>query len=352
MIAEKCEDANHKKVLDNFGEMNSADGNLNHQGVWKTKRKVFPKIKPTLPVGKKNLKKQLITNPEELKILYLDTFKYRMRQKPVKPGYESILSLQEELFKLRLEEAKKKKSPDWTLADLEEALKWLNKGKCRDPDGLIREIFKEEVIGHDLKLSLLRMFNNIKRTGIFPSFMKIINISAIYKGRGDVTDLESDRGIFLVTIFRTILMNLVYRDKYDIIDRSMSDSNIGARKAKNIRNHIFVVNSIIHDVLSKKSKQPIDVMVLDYKQMFDSECLYEYLNDVFEVEVDDDIFALLYEANRENFVAVNTPHGISKREIFKEVVMQGDVLAPLISSLQVDTFAKECLKEVKHLYYY
>ena len=32
--------------------------------------------------------------------------------------------------------------------------------------------------------------------------------------------------------------------------------------------------------------------------------------------------------------------------------MQGDVLAPLISSLQVDTIGKECLKDSKHLYYY
>ena len=32
--------------------------------------------------------------------------------------------------------------------------------------------------------------------------------------------------------------------------------------------------------------------------------------------------------------------------------MQGDVLAPLISSLQVDTMGKECLEEAKHLYYY
>ena len=55
----------------------------------------------------------------------------------------------------------------------------------------------------------------------------------------------------------------------------MSDSNIGARKNTNIRNHIFIVNSIIHDVLSKKGKKPIDIMILDYKQMFDSECLYE-----------------------------------------------------------------------------
>ena len=93
-------------------------------------------------------------------------------------------------------------------------------------------------------------------------------------------------------------------------------------------------------------------MVLDYKQMFDSECLFECMNDLFEAGVDDDKFVLVYEANRENFVAVQTPNGLSRREAFKEIVMQGDVLAPLISSLQVDTMGKECLEESKHLYFY
>ena len=125
----------------------------------------------------------------------------------------------------------------------------------------------------------------------------------------------------------------------------MSDSNIGARKHKNIRNHIFIVNSIIHNVLSKKSNVPVDIMVLDYKQMFDSECLFECMNDLFEAGVNDDKFALLYEANRENLVAVQTPNGLSKRETFTEIVMQGDVLAPLISSLQVETIGKECFKD-------
>ena len=95
---------------------------------------------------------------------------------------------------------------------------------------------------------------------------------------------ESDRGIFIVSILRTILMEMIYADKYDVIDKSMSDSNIGASKKKNIRNHIFVVNSILHDVLSSKTKEPIDIMVLDYKQMFDLECLYACLNDVYEAD--------------------------------------------------------------------
>ena len=93
-------------------------------------------------------------------------------------------------------------------------------------------------------------------------------------------------------------------------------------------------------------------MVLDYKQMFDSECLFECMNDLYEAVVTDDIFALVYEANRENFVSVNTPNGLSKRATFKEIVMQGDILAPLISSLHVDTMGKECLEEGKLLYYY
>ena len=51
-------------------------------------------------------------------------------------------------------------------------------------------------------------------------------------------------------------------------------------------------------------------------------------------------------------MAVQTPHGISRREKFEEIVMQGDVLAPLISSLQVDTMGKECFDEQKHLFYF
>ena len=73
--------------------------------------------------------------------------------------------------------------------------------------------------------------------------------------------------------------------------------------------------------MSSSTKDPIDIMVLDFKQMFDSECLFECLNDVYEAGVDDDYFPLLYEANRETYVAVQTPSGISKRETVNEIVM-------------------------------
>ena len=109
---------------------------------------------------------------------------------------------------------------------LDFVLQNLKSGKCRDPDGMIREVFKHEVIGEDLKNSLLIMLNKIKETGTLPDFMKVVNIHAIYKGKGEYTDLESERGIFIVSILRTILMKMIYEDKYPTIDKSMSDSNI------------------------------------------------------------------------------------------------------------------------------
>ena len=40
-IAEMCQEGNRKKVMENFSDMDGADGNLVHQVVWKTKKKMF-----------------------------------------------------------------------------------------------------------------------------------------------------------------------------------------------------------------------------------------------------------------------------------------------------------------------
>ena len=99
---------------------------------------------------------------------------------------------QEELFNLRLEKAKEKKTPPWDMKALDEVLKNLETEKCRDPEGMVREIFKDEVMGDDLKESLLMLLNNIKATGTMPKFTNVVNIFAIYKGKGEFTDLESE----------------------------------------------------------------------------------------------------------------------------------------------------------------
>ena len=125
----------------------------------------------------------------------------------------------------------------------------------------MNELFKEGIAGKDLKISLLEFFNTMKWENFIAEFIRKADIATIYKGKGEKCDLKNDRGIFLVSIFRSILMKLIYRDKYGHIDSSMSDSQVGGRKGKNVRNHIWVLNGIICDSLSTKKKNPIKIQI-------------------------------------------------------------------------------------------
>ena len=127
-------------------------------------------------------------------------------------------------------------------------------------------------------------------------------------------DLNNDRRMFIVNIFRSILMKLIYGDKYEIVDKSMSDSNVGARKRKSIRNHIFILTVIIQQAL-EKNNFPVDLLIVDYKQCFDSLWLEECMNDLFEAGITDDKLSLIYKMNSNNQVAVKTPFGTDMKKV-------------------------------------
>ena len=253
---------------------------------------------------------------------------------------------------MRLKISQNKKSKTWNMKDLESVLKELKPQKARDPNGWINEIFSSEVAGKNLKISMLKLFNKMKEQNFLPQFLRKADVATIYKGKGEKSDLTNDRGIFLVPIFRSILMRLIYRDNYDTIDRSMSDSQVGGRKKKNIRNHIWVINGIINDVLHTKKKTPIDIQIYDYKQCFDSLWLQECMNDIWDAGLKDNAFALLYNANSLVNIKVKTPVGKTEGGDITNVITQGDVFAPLLCSKQIDTIGQECLEEEKYTYKY
>ena len=73
-----------------------------------------------------------------------------MRNRPIKPGFEKLQSIKTDLFNLRHKVSKMRKSIQWTLKNLENAISELKNEKARYPNGLINEIFKEGVAGTDL----------------------------------------------------------------------------------------------------------------------------------------------------------------------------------------------------------
>ena len=233
-IGDDIANENHKVVVETLQELGDGS-NLNGSGrkkLWSLLKKKFPKSSHAIPVAKKDGKGNLVTHHKELKKLYLKTYTQRMRNRPMKADLEELKDLKEELFDIRLKLASKKKSEPWTMADLEKALKTLKKDKARDPNGWCNELFKDGVAGRNLKMSLLTFFNRMKAENEISEFVRLADISTIYKGKGKKCELINDRGIFVVTILRSILMRLIYLEYYSQIDESMSDSQVVSRKGK------------------------------------------------------------------------------------------------------------------------
>ena len=68
--------------------------------------------------------------------------------------------------------------------------------------------------------------------------------------KGGKNVAKNERGIFLINSVRSILMRLIFNMKYNVLDSDMTDSNVGGRKNKSDINHIWVIQSIIHENLS------------------------------------------------------------------------------------------------------
>ena len=103
---------------------------------------------------------------------------------------------------------------------------------------------------------------------------------------------------------------------------------MGARKKKNIRDHIFIINGIKNEAL-EKNNEAVDLVIVDYKQCFDSLWLEESMNDLFDAGITDDQLALIYKLNSTNQVAVKTPFGLTEKKTVERIVLQGEVLGPL-----------------------
>ena len=217
-IAIEIAERNRKLIIEQVGEMSDISCSFSRLKMWKVKQKVCPKIVTEYPVAKIDSKGNLITNRDDLKDLYTETYKERLRHRTIKTNYSKLKQLKENLFYLRLKTSLLVKSKPWSEKDLSKVTSKLKPMKASDSIGLVFEIFRPEVAGADLFYSLLELCNKIKEECEIPKFLELTNISSIYKKKGSKLDLNNDRGVFNVMTVRSIMDNLLYNDFYDEID--------------------------------------------------------------------------------------------------------------------------------------
>ena len=90
------------------------------------------------------------------------------------------------------------------------------------------------------------------------------------------------------------------------------------------------------------NKKPVLLQIYDYAQMFDSINLEQAISDIYEAGLKDENLSLVYKANKEIFMSVNTPNGLTDRQTLENIVLQGDTFGSILASVQVDTIGQEC----------
>ena len=200
-------------------------------------------------------------------------------------------------------------------------------------------------------MALLKLINRIKDDQKFPKCLEFCNLSSIWKSKGSRNSFDSYRGIFRVTIFRSILDKLIYNDEYENLDKNLTDSNVGARKNRNIRDNIFVLNAIMNSI-KKNNQKAIDCQIYDIEKCFDSLWLHEVINSLFEAGLKNDKLPLLFLENNNAQVAVKVNDRISKRVSIHNIIMQGSIWGGLCCVVMMEKLGKLIYNEKPELLYY
>ena len=171
------------------------------------------------------------------------------------------------LCKYRLKLCKENKTEPWDSDDLKQVLKQLGRDKARDADGYSNEMFMLSVAGEDLQLAVLKLLNRIKDKQQFPEALTKCNITSLHKKKAR-NDFENYRGVFRVSVLRSILDRLMYNTLYDVIDTNLTDANVGARKNRSCRDNLFVLGAVSNSIINGDSS-PIQLQSIDIQQCFD-----------------------------------------------------------------------------------
>ena len=153
----------------------------------------------------------------------------------------------------------------------------MKNNKARDEWGMIYELFKPPYAGPDVYESLCKLFNMSKNDLEVPDFFESMSITSLYKSKRLKSDISNERGIFNLPKVKSLLDKVIYSDVYDTIDQNMSCSNVGGRKNRNIRDHLFTLYAVINDVINGNGAS-IDAHLYDVIKCFDEMWYQETFN--------------------------------------------------------------------------
>ena len=127
--------------------------------------------------------------------------------------------------------------------------------------------------------------------------------------------------MFRTSVFRNILDKLIFNDAYEILDKNLTDSNVGGRKRRNIRDNIYVINAVMN-LVRKGNEKACDITIYNIEKCFDALWVQECMNTLYENGLRNDKQVLIYEETQNGKIAVKISSGVTKQCLEASYVLQ------------------------------
>ena len=111
ILAENYSKENIQKIEKETENIDPEKGGYNSGNMWKLKKEMFPQARdmPTAMLDNNGI---LQTDGDNIKSTALEAYKFRLRNRQIKPGREPLQQLKENICRLRLRKARRKKTPN------------------------------------------------------------------------------------------------------------------------------------------------------------------------------------------------------------------------------------------------
>ena len=280
-----------------------------------------------------------ITEPLNVKHEYFREFQHRLTKRGIRPELQDYEKIQNKLCHTRLRESEKVISPHFTFDEIKCAVQELKGGQCSDPKGLIREVFKNA--GDGPLLSILAMADFIKSSKAFLQKWSELWIKTLKKKKGSFKSLKSCRGVLIVPIISIIFEKLLKNRITLVLKQNMSNFQNGGSKGKGVVDNLFLLRALIDH--SKYMGKQLWLTFYDTEKCFDSSCIEDCINSLWDNGVRDDTLSLIYNLNVKANITIKTPFGDTQVLPLENLVKQGTVLGLVLNNRSLGRVCKGSL---------